>query len=132
MSSNGIDPVIQTKESAGADLFAYDDVIVPAKGSAIIRTGYTYHVAVPGTFGMIRGRSSLAFHHRVFVFEGTIDSDYAGKEVNVLLLNHSNVDFRVTEGMRIAQLVITKHNTNDYYRTKEAIRNGGIGSTDKE
>ena len=37
----------------------------------------------------------------------TIDSDYRG-EIGIILINHSKSAFEVTEGMRIAQAVITK------------------------
>ena len=37
---------------------------------------------------------------------GTIDSDYRG-ELKVILINFGDADFRITRGMRIAQLVIT-------------------------
>ena len=36
---------------------------------------------------------------------GTVDSDYRG-EVGVILVNHSDEDFAITRGLRIAQLVI--------------------------
>jgi dUTP pyrophosphatase len=36
---------------------------------------------------------------------GTIDSDYRG-EVQVLLINHGPEPFRVTRGLRIAQMVV--------------------------
>jgi len=36
---------------------------------------------------------------------GTIDPDYRG-EVKVLLINHGKEPFRVTRGMRIAQMVV--------------------------
>jgi dUTP pyrophosphatase len=36
---------------------------------------------------------------------GTIDSDYRG-EVTVVLINHGPEPFAITDGMRIAQLVV--------------------------
>lgn len=38
---------------------------------------------------------------------GVIDADYRGK-VHVLLFNHSEVDFQVNEGDRVAQLILEK------------------------
>ena len=39
---------------------------------------------------------------------GTVDADYRG-EVKVLLINHSDKDFEIKYGDRIAQLIITKY-----------------------
>jgi dUTP pyrophosphatase len=49
----------------------------------------------------------LASKHGVTVLNapGTIDHDYRG-EVKVLLINHGRDRFTITQGMRIAQLVI--------------------------
>ena len=37
---------------------------------------------------------------------GTIDADYRG-EIGVLLINHGSEPFSVTNGMRIAQMIVT-------------------------
>ena len=63
---------------------------------------------------------------------GTIDSDYRG-EVGVILINHSESDFIISNGDRIAQMVIapfTKVNlveVNDLNPSQRA--EGGFGST---
>lgn len=121
-------PVIQTLNSAGADLTASEDIIIPAKGSAIVRTGYRYDIDDPNLVGLIRSRSGLAFKHRVVAFHGTIDADYT-QEVNVLLFNHSSVDFAVKEGERIAQLIIVSQHTKAYFDTQQIVRDDGFGST---
>ena len=38
---------------------------------------------------------------------GTIDADYRG-EIKVIVINHGKEPFRVTRGMRIAQMVISQ------------------------
>ncbi|MCX7861289.1 MAG: dUTP diphosphatase [Chloroflexus sp.] len=89
---------------AGLDLIAAHDVLINPNQSAAVRTGL--RVAIPSGFvGLVRGRSGLAFKHRVFAFEGTIDSSYRG-EIAVLLINLSDVPFAAHRGMRIAQLVV--------------------------
>lgn len=54
-----------------------------------------------GTYGRIAPRSGLAVKHSICVGAGVIDNDYRG-EVKVLLFNHSDVDFAVHRGDRIA------------------------------
>jgi dUTP pyrophosphatase len=64
-------------------------------------------MAIPAGYeGQIRPRSGLAVKGiSIPNAPGTIDPDYRG-EVSVLLINHGSQEFRVTRGMRIAQLVV--------------------------
>ncbi len=57
----------------------------------------------------VRPRSGLALHNGVSVLNtpGTIDSDYRG-EIKVVLINHSNEDFHIHRGDRIAQAVVSE------------------------
>lgn len=59
------------------------------------------------TDGRIAPRSGLAAKHFIDTGAGVIDADYRG-EVKVLLFNHSDVDFPVKEGDRVAQLVLER------------------------
>ena len=52
-------------------------------------------------------RSGLAWKHSIDVGAGVIDADYRGP-VGVILFNHSDVDFEVKAGDRIAQMIIQK------------------------
>ena len=52
-------------------------------------------------------RSGLTWKHSIDVGAGVIDADYRGP-VGVILFNHSDVDFEVKVGDRIAQLIIEK------------------------
>ena len=92
---------------AGLDLFAAADVEVPAGEARLIGTGLAIELP-PGTEGQIRPRSGLARRHAVTVLNapGTIDAGYRG-EVGVLLVNHGRQTFRVQQGMKVAQLVVT-------------------------
>jgi dUTP pyrophosphatase len=103
-------PAYETSGAAGMDLPASvpeDAAINLAPGMrALIPTGFI--CAIPDGFeGQIRPRSGLAFKHGVTVLNapGTIDCDYRG-ELMVLLINHGEVNFEITRGMRIAQLII--------------------------
>jgi dUTP pyrophosphatase len=65
-------------------------------------------VAIPDGFeGQVRPRSGLAVKHGISLpnTPATIDSDYRG-EIRVPVINLGQEAFRVSRGMRIAQLVI--------------------------
>ncbi|WP_299294103.1 dUTP diphosphatase [uncultured Tateyamaria sp.] len=115
MRLEGFDPNIplpryETAGAAGADLRANlpdgVPVDVPAGTRALIPTGLA--MAIPHGFEVqIRPRSGLALKNGIALVNspGTIDSDYRGP-VGIILLNTSDVPFRVTHGMRIAQMVM--------------------------
>jgi dUTP pyrophosphatase len=103
-------PAYHSTLAAGLDLRAAipadAPVEVPAGGRASVPTGVA--LALPeGTEGQVRPRSGLAERHGVTILNtpGTIDADYRG-EVRVVLLNTGAQPFKVTRGLRIAQLVI--------------------------
>ena len=52
-------------------------------------------------------RSGLAVKHMLDVGAGVIDPDFSG-EVRVMLFNHSDYEFRIQPGDRIAQLILEK------------------------
>lgn len=103
-------PAYMTKDAAGADIKAYlkEPVIIPPNHSALISTGM--YVAIPEGFEIqIRPRSGLALKHQVTVLNSpaTIDADYRG-EIKIILINHGKEPFLVTNGMRIAQIVVAQ------------------------
>lgn len=72
--------------------------------------------------------------HRHFIDTGAgvIDADYRG-QVKILLFNHSDADFPVSEGDRVAQLVLERIYTPEVVEVaelEESVRGaGGFGST---
>ena len=83
-----------------------EDVEIAAGKIALIPTGL--QIAVPDGFeAQVRPRSGLAVRHGISLpnTPATIDSDYRG-EIRVPLINLGGEPFRVTRGMRIAQLVV--------------------------
>jgi len=82
--------------------------------------------------GRIAPRSGLASKHSIATGAGVIDADYRG-QVKVLLFNHSDADFDVKEGERIAQLVLERIYTPEIVEVQEleeTVRGaGGFGST---
>ena len=108
---------------AGLDLYAIEDVLVPAKeilvgyspfgfgnpqvkvvgGSATIDTGV--HAEIPeGYVGFIKSKSGLMCNHGI-ITDGTIDAHYTGP-IKVCLFNHGGSKYEVKKGDKIAQLVI--------------------------
>lgn len=99
-------PLRATSGSAGHDLFSARDVVVPARGTALVPLDISVSLP-PFTYGRIAPRSGLAMKRSIDVGAGVIDSDYEGA-VGVVLFNHSDSDFQVNVGDRIAQLIIEK------------------------
>ncbi|KAI8632226.1 dUTP pyrophosphatase [Xylariaceae sp. FL1651] len=117
--------------AAGYDLYASKETTVPARGKVLVDTDIA--ISVPaGTYGRIAPRSGLASKHFIDTGAGVIDADYRG-HVRVLLFNHNDVDFKVAEGDRIAQLVVERIYTPEVVEVaelEESVRGaGGFGST---
>src|ERR1051326_8842332 len=104
-------PFYATSGSAGLDLIAaVENEMVLAPGSrAAVPAGIVIELPL-GVEAQVRPRSGLALNHGITCLNapGTIDSDYRG-EVKAILINHSNVVFRISRGMKIAQMVIARH-----------------------
>jgi dUTP pyrophosphatase len=102
-------PRYETAGAAGMDLRAFlaEDVEIPPRGRARLPTGLFLEIP-PGYEAQVRPRSGIAAKYGVTVLNspGTIDSDYRG-ELQILLVNLGSETFKVRNGDRIAQLVIS-------------------------
>ena len=121
--------------SAGYDLYSSEAAVIPAQGQGLVATDIS--IIVPeGTYGRVAPRSGLAVKHGISTGAGVIDADYRG-EVKVVLFNHSQKDFEIAEGDRIAQLVLEKIVLAEIEQiTAEQLEatdrgEGGFGSTGK-
>lgn len=95
---------------AGLDLFARESASIPAGGGRLLMpTGIS--IAIPlGYCGLVMPRSGLALKHGISVVNapGLIDAAYRG-EIKVVLLNTDpSIDYHITRGDRVAQLVIQR------------------------
>jgi len=102
-------PRYMTDGSSGMDLFASleEEVILEPGERRLIPTGIS--LAIPEGFeGQVRPRSGLAVQKGIGLVNGpgTIDADYRG-EICVLLINFGKEPFRIRDGERIAQMVIS-------------------------
>jgi dUTP pyrophosphatase len=101
-------PSPATAGSAGYDLASAEDGDLAPFERRLFRTGFS--IAVPeGYECQIRPRSGLALRHGITLpnTPATIDSDYRG-ELMVALVNLGTGPFRVTRGMRIAQMIVAR------------------------
>jgi len=128
-------PKYQTDHSAGLDLCACvdKDIILMPGERVLVPTGIS--VELPdGYEAQVRPRSGLAINHGVTVLNspGTIDPDYRG-EVKVILINLGKEPFVIKNGMRIAQMVISKFERVEVEVVEELSQTrrgeGGFGST---
>lgn len=133
--SNNPLPSYSTAHSAGMDLRAFlkEDIVLKSLERRLIHTGLYIEIPV-GYEAQVRPRSGLAIKKGITVLNtpGTIDSDYRG-EVGVILINLSNNEYKVSNGDRISQLVIQKHEKAELIEVEEINNSdrgkGGFGHT---
>ena len=124
-----------TKGSAGFDLLASinNPLEIKAGKSLLVPCGFS--LQMPNNFeAQVRPRSGLALKNSVTVLNtpGTIDSDYRG-EICVILINHGQISFKISRGMRIAQIIFKETpevnlvEVDELDNTKRG--SGGFGST---
>lgn len=130
-------PEYKTNLSAGVDLTANleEEVVMKPLERKLIPTGL--YIELPAGYeAQVRPRSGLALKHGLSVLNtpGTIDADYRG-EIRVILINLSNEEFRIQDGERIAQMVVAKHETAEWFEVEQLEDTergaGGFGSTGK-
>ena len=128
-------PRYMSEGASGLDLFITidKDIILKHLERALVPTGISVSIP-PGFEAQIRPRSGLAIKHGITLLNspGTIDSDYRG-EINLVVINLGNESFTLKNGMRLAQMVISKYVkikttlVEDIDNTKRGI--GGFGHT---
>lgn len=129
-------PKRMTEHAAGYDLYSCneEDVVINAGEVTLISTGIA--ISLPtGYEAQIRPRSGLAIKHQIGVLNspGTIDADYRG-EIKVILFNFGKTDFIISTHTRIAQMVISRHESIDFVITdmfdETGRGSGGFGHTE--
>ena len=128
-------PKYNTLLSAGMDLYANinQEILLKPMQRALIKTGL--FIALPDNYeAQIRPRSGLAYKKGITVLNspGTIDADYRG-EIGVILINLSEDDFVVKDGVRIAQMIVAPYTKAQWLDVEELSiterGEGGFGST---
>lgn len=131
-------PKRSTKNSAGYDIEAAEDVIIPAYKPGIkptlIPTGLKAYCE-PDEWFMLANRSSGPKKGFIMANSiGIIDSDYYGNETNdghfyFQYFNFQDHDIEVKKGDVIGQVIFQKFLITDNDEA-EGVRTGGFGSTD--
>lgn len=120
-------------DDSGLDLISVEELEIPSGESRLVHTGISIELP-QGTEAQIRPRSGLALKHQITVLNtpGTVDEGYRG-EIGVILINHGKNSFKVTKGMKIAQMVITPVIRVEVEEvdslSKTSRGSGGFGST---
>jgi len=128
-------PQRMSTHASGFDLFAncLDSISLAPGDRAKVSTGFAIEIPA-GYEAQIRPRSGMALKHGIGVLNspGTIDADYRG-EVCVILINLSSEPFTISNGMRIAQMVISQVLMVELEECDElnttARHDGGFGHT---
>ena len=131
LTEKAFEPVRGSERAAGLDLRSAYDLIVPSRGKALVKTDL--QIQVPsGSYGRVAPRSGLALKNFIDVGAGVIDEDYRGN-LGVVLFNHSDEEFQVKRGDRIAQLICERifyPELEEVDKLDETQRGeGGFGST---
>lgn len=85
--------------SAGLDLYAVEDQVIPKHETRLVNIGIKMYFPL-GFYGRVMSRTGLAQNHGVHVNGGVI---YTGV-LHVILVNSSSKDFYIKTGEHIAQL----------------------------
>lgn len=131
-------PVRSTQNSAGYDIAAAEDVVIPrfhpGAKPTLIPTGLKAYCQDDECFFIIN-RSSGPKRGLVLANGlGLIDADYYGNAENdghfqVLAFNVSDGDLTIKKGERVAQVVFQKFLKTDNDTAANKMRSGGFGST---
>ena len=133
-------PVRSTKNSAGYDVEAAEDCVIPAfkpgQKPTLVKTGIKAYmgsdeVLILANRSSNPGKKGLILANSI----GVVDSDYYGNPDNdghimYAFFNFKAEDIEIKKGERIGQAIFQKYFVTDNDKT-EGIREGGFGSTSK-
>jgi len=111
MASKATLPSRGSRFWAGHDLYALEEVLIPAQGQKLIGTGIEIGIW-QGTYARIAPRRGLAHKESIGIGGGVINADHLGEVKVVIMINHGKKNYQVEEGERIAQMIIKKIDTS--------------------
>jgi len=117
LSENAKIPSQGTSMSAGYDLYAAEEGLVPRHSRKLIKTNVSMSIPM-NHYGRVAPRSGLAYKNGIDVLAGVIDSDYRG-DIGVVLYNtDKDSDFNVKIGDKIAQIIIEPCSSVNFMKTQ--------------
>lgn len=136
VSSSGKELSYNYESDSGFDLYATEEITIPAFGRVLVPTGIYFDL--PQDFEVqVRSKSGLAINQGLMVLNspGTVDEGYTG-EIKVIIFNTNQSEFKIDKGMKVAQAVVARcvtgrwvnFNKVDSIKTKDR-GNNGFGST---
>lgn len=126
-------PEYKTPGAAAFDLATIEDVVIPPRTQALLRTGLGFGIPQDHVL-YIHSRSSLFQKHHLMMANsvGIIDSDYSGPndELFLSVWNASDEDVAIAAGTRISQGVILQRPQVQWVESDATgADRGGFGST---
>ena len=136
INENAKFPKRMTRHAAGYDLYSCNEENILIRSGEVVLVPTGIAISLPVCYeAQIRPRSGLAIKHQIGVLNspGTIDADYRG-EIKVILFNFGKTDFIISTHTRIAQIVVSHHESIDFVITDELDitdrGSGGFGHTE--
>lgn len=98
-------PTKNHETDTGYDVYSVEDKTIPARSSAVVNVGLKFASIPEGYWIKVESRSGLGFKHGISAHPGIIDNAYRG-DAGIKLYNHTDTEYQVKAGDRIAQFVI--------------------------
>lgn len=118
----------------GYDIIAVEDIIIPAKGSAVADAGLKLAFITPGFWFKVEARSGNGFKKHLLPHPGVIDNPYRGG-FGIKLYNLSDEDQIIKKGNGLAQIALYKLESAQHSFVDEVTGSErgekGFGSSDK-
>lgn len=119
----------------GYDIFAVEDVTIPAGSSRVVNVGLQLADITPGYWFRIEARSGLGFKQGLQPHFGVIDNPYRG-ELGIKVYNLSDEHQTISKGQACAQFIVFEMIEAECSWTDVATDSSrgekGFGSSDKK
>ncbi len=130
LREDAIPPSVSQKGDAAADLFAIEDITIPARSHALVKTGIA--IELPRGFEWrFKSRSGLSLKQGIEKGAGLIDTSYRN-EVGVVLYNHTDEDYHVKRGQAVVNASLHRYTYPVFEEVEELSsteRSAGWGSS---
>jgi dUTP pyrophosphatase len=131
LSADAKAPHRGTEGSSGLDVFTPIDVVVPARGDALIPLNLAFNIPF-GWDLAVYNKSGVSTKKKLIKGAELIDSDYRG-DCHIHFFNQSDIPVEFKKGDKISQLVMREvwmGKLEEVAELTETVRgSGGFGST---